>query len=253
MSEIKINDFIDMNLLNQSMIDNNIPIEHKIKEMHKLAGGQFYSENIISNPTVSVCGIGGFPIVNKNGTTMIYGSELKKESLLDALYEMSGASSFMSFLNPTGLPLNDLGNKVVNKYQHLSVLHTMTLNILITGISIGVEHEFSSQRDIVHLSRITVAKTKAQSDPCLVLPNEKYVNIYEDVLKSTKKSISNNFLKDTELQNLLFPTAKASALIISGSVRNILKLIDLKNSGGKEDELIRVLNELNSVIKRVLF
>lgn len=250
MNNIKTGDFLDFNQLNEYLITHKIPLEDKLKVTHQITGGEFLDENIISKANVSICGIGGFPVVNKNNESLINGGVINKENLQKDIFTMSGISAFMSYFNPSNLELNDLGHKVVYDHRHLSILHTVSVNLFISGISIGVEHEFASQRDILHLSRLTVSKAHAQDNPCLVLSDEKYLPIYKKILNSTKNEIGKNeFEKDVELRNLLFPTAKASAIMITASLRNLLKLIELKNSGGKEKEFVDVLKQIDIVLK----
>jgi hypothetical protein len=47
---------------------------------------------------------------------------------------------------------------------------------------------------------------------------------------------------------LLFPTAKASGLLITGSLRNMMKLVSMKDSGGKEDEFVAALINIEKVL-----
>jgi hypothetical protein len=158
-------------------------------------------------------------------------------------------SSFMSYLNPKNKTLSELSDAVLS-LKHLSCLHTINISVIICGITSGVEHEISSQRDIIHLSRLTVAKTIAQNAPCLVLNNDKYYQQYKKVLKLTK-NVVNSSLDDGETRNLLFPSAKASAIMLTGSIKNFLKLVQLKDSGGKEDELVKVLKSLEDILKGI--
>lgn len=254
MSMIKNGDFLDFNMLNQYLIRNNIKQSNKLKEIHRITGGSFMMDDIIESANVSICGIGGFPVVNSEKGSLINGNIINKETLENSFYTMSGISAFMSYLNPSNMELNDLGEKVINDYNHLSILHTVSINLFVSGLSVGVEHEFSSQRDIIHLSRLTVAKTQTQNSPCLVLSDKDHLELYRKVLDYTKKEVNSAGLsKNSEVQNLLFPTAKASAIMITGSLKNILKLIELKNAGGKEKEFVAILEKIDEVLKKNIF
>ena len=253
MNNVYNGDFLDFSSLNDTLIKNNVNQKDKLKAIHTLVGGEFADENIISKPVVKIYGIGGIPIVIENKKVTVNGGELTKGSLKKMFNVTAGASSFMSYLNPSNKDLTSLGESVVNKYKHLSVLHSCFLNIFISGISIGVEHEISSQRDLVHLSRLTVARTSTQSSPCLVLSNMGYLEEYKKIDEKIKEMIGEmNFDKnDHEIRNLLYPTAKASAIMLSGSLRNILKIADMMNSDGKENEFIIILEELDRIIKDI--
>lgn len=245
--------FLDFEKVNKKLF--SVPIDEKLRSLHYFAGGTFYDKEkrIIKNPAVKIVSIGGIPIKqNDKGELFLFGSPLNEENLNNALLSMAGMSSFLSYFNPGNKELDELGDKVVNNFKHKSVLHTFSLGILITGLSIGVEHEFSSQRDIIHLSRMTVARCDAQNSPLLVCPNEKLYPVYAEILKTTENIIKNNesLFENKEERNLLFPTAKASSLLITSSFNNVLKLISLKDKGGKEDELIRILMLLEKVVKK---
>jgi hypothetical protein len=56
-------------------------------------------------------------------------------------------------------------------------------------------------------------------------------------------------IQDNETRNLLFPTAKASGLLITGSLRNMMKLVSMKDSGGKEDEFVAALLNIEKVLE----
>ena len=53
---------------------------------------------------------------------------------------------------------------------------------------------------------------------------------------------------DHETRNLLFPSAKASAVILTGSLKDIMKLIALKEAGGKEAEFVSALTLIQDVV-----
>lgn len=242
--------YLDFNQLNTYLTENNVAVENRLQKTYELLGGEFWNEEkmLLKGAKVFLCGVGGLLFENHDNNTYLLNKKIEKGTLKHELMKVSGASSFMSYFNLGNLNLTTLGDKVVNEFNHTSVLHTMSLNVFIIGHSIGVEHELSSQRDLVHLSRLTVAKTKAQSNPPLTLLNEKLVPIYQNVLNSVKRELSSNINQDIEAKNLLFPTAKSSMLMLSGSYKNFQKLIALKDAGGKEDELIDLLVKLEKVI-----
>lgn len=245
--------FADFNKINEKLNELQIESYDKLAMIHDFIGGQFLDneKNIMSGPRSAIVSIGGIATEVENKKLHMLGKETTIEELKESFNKSIGMSSFMSYLNPKNKSLDEIAETTLN-LKHNSVLHQINIGILLTGISIGVEHEFSTQRDIIHLSRITVAKTKAQQSPCLVLPDEKYLKVYQEVLKSTNDILKDNNIDDNEIRNLLFPTAKASGLIINGSLRNIMKLIALKDAGGKENEFIRSLENIENTLSSLI-
>lgn len=241
--------FLDFNQLNESL--NNLQSHEKLKKMYELLGGKFLAPQVMHGSVMGICSIGGFPVhLNDKKKLVIGKSVYTAQELKELLYETVGMSAFMSYLNPKNKSLHEIAQTTLNMH-HYSVLHTINLSVLVCGITSGVEHELSSQRDIMHLSRLTVAKTKAQNDPCIVLRDENALEIYNQILTSTKKILNNSHHIDNETRNLLFPTAKASAVMLTGSLKNFMKLIALKDAGGKEDELVEILVKLEQLLSSV--
>jgi len=241
--------FLDFEQLNHMMIELDIAPSDKLKFIYEAMYGVFHDreKELMSGAVVGIVAVGGLPVTIRNGQTYIMNQCVTVESMKDELLKTVGMSAFMSYLNPRHKILEDIAQTTLNA-QHYSVLHTINLNILVAGISSGVEHELSSQRDIIHLSRLTVAKTKSQDNPCLVLRDPAYKEAYKKVLGFTR-SISGD-IPDSETRNLLFPNAKASAVMLSGTLKNFMKLVALKDAGGKEEELVALLEKLDKVLPR---
>lgn len=311
--------FLDFNQLNEQMNAQGVAAEHKLQFIYDAMQGEYHDSEheIIKKPVSAIVALGSFPIeigyiqpdndfahnesfvAHKTRTLKMLGQPVNLKELKAQLYRTIGMSAFMSYLNPKHASLEQLANKTLS-HEHYSVLHTIQISILVCGLSSGVEHELSSQRDIVHLSRLTVAKTQAQQKPLLVLPESKsqYLSLYakvkhsiEDMVKESKSELkresasalspvnndtntnsnrnsninSNHVLTradsgktpvarkqtDWEALNLLFPSAKASAVMITGSLKNLMKLVALKDAGGKEDELIEVLLCIEHTLQKV--
>lgn len=245
--------FADFNQINNEMNDLNLKSHEKLAYMHTAIGGGFYDKEktIMTGSAAAIVTLGSFPVeLNKTGGLSFMGNDVSLAMVKHKLYQSVGLSSFMSYLNPKNKSLGAIAESTI-ELKHHSVLHQIQLGIMITGISIGVEHEFSTQRDIVHLSRLTVAKTSAQQNPCLVLRDIKHYDLYKAVLESTNKILAEHTDVDNETRNLLFPAAKASGLLITGSLRNFMKLISMKNSGGKEAEFIESLLKIENLLEHV--
>lgn len=246
--------FLDFDQLNEKMIKENVPSYKKLQYIYKTMDGTFHDEEqrLLTGSRAALVGIGGFPISVINGKPHILNNEVDLNEVKQSLHTMMGFSAGMSYLNPYNKSNYSLAEKTLS-LGHNSIKHTLYLNILLVGISIGVEHEYSSQRDLVHLSRLTVAKTSAQKDPCLVLHNPLYVEQYKTIL-SAHDQLSEVIeeKKDWESANLLFPSAKASMILLSGTLRNFEKIVELRHSGGKENEFISSLNQISDLIQNII-
>lgn len=242
--------FADANQINNEMNDLGLKSHEKLAFMHTAIGGGFHDKEktIMTGSMAAIVTLGSFPIeLNKKGDLAFMGNDVSLAMVKHKLYQTVGLSSFMSYLNPKNKSLNAIAESTL-ELKHHSVLHQIQVGVMLTGITIGVEHEFSTQRDIVHLSRLTVAKTSAQKEPCLVLRDPNHYDAYKAVLESTNNILKQHNIEDNETRNLLFPTAKASGLLITGSLRNMMKLISMKDSGGKEDEFVAALINIEKVL-----
>lgn len=245
--------FADFNQINNEMNDLGLKSHEKLAYMHSAIGGGFHDKEktIMTGSMAAIVTLGSFPVeLNKEGNLSFFGNDISLAAVKYKLYQTVGLSSFMSYLNPKNKSLNAIAESTI-ELRHHSVLHQIQVGVMVTGLSIGVEHEFSTQRDIVHLSRLTVAKTSAQKSPCLVLRDANHYAAYQAVLESTQKILDEHDIQDNETRNLLFPTAKASGLLITGSLRNLMKLVSLKDAGGKEDEFIAALVNIENTLKSV--
>jgi hypothetical protein len=325
--------FLDFNQLNEQMSAKGIASEYKLQYIYDAMQGEYHDEahSIIKKPVSAIVALGSFPVeigyiessegvgqnfahnqsfvTHQTKTLKMLGHSVSINDIKSYLARTIGASAFMSYLNPKNASLETLAQKTLS-LEHYSVLHTVQVSVLVCGLSCGVEHELSSQRDIVHLSRLTVAKTQAQQTPLLVLPESKaqYYPLYAQVKQSiedmialardkknhnntntntnTDSNVNENVNASTrtnkrpiarnrnpipihssstvantgqpdenktdwEALNLLFPAAKASAILITGSLKNMMKLIALKDAGGKEDELIDVLLNMEHTLSQV--
>lgn len=238
--------FLDFDKLNQSLC---VASSNKLSQIYEKMGGLFHDEEkeLMKGAVIGIVSVGGLPVEVSGADVKLLGVTVTPEKLKQEFNKMYGMSSFMSYLNPNQVPLDILGQATLDR-GHTSILHTVSLGVLVVGISSGVEHEISSQRDIVHLSRLTVSKTKAQESPCLVLRNPKYIQSYKSILHQIKHTLSEVTDNDLETRNLLYPSSKASAVLITGSVKNFKKLISLKDCGGKEDEFIELLEKLENAL-----
>jgi thymidylate synthase ThyX len=198
------------------------------------AGCAFYDEarNYVADSSVSLVGLGGTPIALTAGSR-----------------ELMASSAAFSYLNNGEKTQEDLYNTVTN-LGHFSIAHTVSLNILVAGISEGAEMELSLQRDLVHISKVTNARTNIQNDPPIVVRNAKYLDLARSVYETTTAARDEyghtSSSDDAEIVNSMFPVNKATLLMVSADVSNLRKLAALRNDRGKERELRDIADRLNT-------
>jgi hypothetical protein len=209
----------------------------RLVRLLEACGARFHPspyDRFVAEPVVALAGIGGLLFdwerEDPPDTVRLHGltGPLSPDALGAALRAACGASALFTYLNPRDRPLPDLGATAL-RLGHRSVLHAAAANVLIAGHSNAVEHELASQRDLVHLSRLTVNRTTAQSDPPLRIVDAGLLPAAAEIMRLTRQHVST--VDDTtadalEYRHALFPAAKASAILLSGSVRNLVKLAD---------------------------
>lgn len=196
----------------------------------------------IRTPSVALAGIGGFPV-----------SEEMLSQYRTRRAIIPGASGGFSYLNSRDKALPELYNTVIER-GHYSIAHTTVANVLVAGVSTGVENEFNSQRDIVHLSRLTVARTSVQERPPIIVPSEDLLAFSKIITEHTDKVLMDtlpNRLDDWEGRNLLYPSAKATLFLATASLRNFQKLVAQRYDGGKEVEYAKALGLIDDCLGTV--
>ena len=206
-----------------------VPRAEKLRVALAQAGCSAWDQEgrYIKSPSVALVGLGGLKVT---------------EELLAAYREnrttLPGASAGMSYLNSGNKPLDTLYDTVVDS-GHFSVMHTVSANLLVAGVSVGVENEFNSQRDILHLSRVTVARTGVQQRPPVVVAHEDLLAPTKRIVELTDEltaDIASSNLDSWEQRNLLYPASKATLFLATASLRNFQKLVSQKTDRGKEAE-----------------
>jgi hypothetical protein len=228
----------------------------KIKAFLKTSGVMFYDDenNFVKVPSLWICWFGGVPFTFWESSTLCFWDDsISPTNIAKWMNKMRAIWGFMSYLNNANRTTQEMVDGMKNLW-HQSTEHMMHLNILIAGLSTSVENEFNSQRDLVHLARITEARTNIQNDPPLVVLDIKLLPYFQAV----KKFISNNrpeisielFDKKDHLEatNLIHPAAKATAIVLSWSIRNFKKIVAMKDDSGKELEFRRIVAQLDELL-----
>jgi hypothetical protein len=226
---------------------DGLPAEEKLVGALEYAGCNFLDEEqrFVAGHVISLAGFGGVPIAHQIDAD----SEIKEklDELVTGTREMMGSSAAFSYLNVGERDINDLYDKVTS-LGHISIAHTVYLNFVVAGISEGAELELNLQRDIVHISKVTNARTKVQNSPPLVVRDPENVakmsDFYERV-RALAAELRTDETGDTlELANSVFPINKATILMISGDLSNLRKFALIREDEGKERELRDVANGL---------
>jgi hypothetical protein len=198
---------------------------------------------------VRLIGVGGMPFVRApdGGFALACApdSSISAEGLRRSGNAMIGYGGMMSYLNPQHRSAEDMFALLAERGE-TSAAHMISVNLLVAGVSVGVENEFNGQRDLIHLARITVARSLAQGNPPLVVRDASLLPAYRRILDAVRAERSAMDGKGRDFQenaNLLFPAAKATGFILSGTLRSFQKLFAGIDDLGKESEYRAVLSE----------
>lgn len=244
--------YISLDYLFSQLI--NIPTELKLKAFLELSWVVFFDEekNFIKSPSARICWFGWAWFTYHEWEVKIWDSNLTVDWFIKEAKKMRAYWWYMSYLNSSNKTTNEMID-ILDRHGHFSTQHMIFINILISWISTSVENEFNSQRDIIHLSRITEARTKIQNDPPYVVLNEKLLPLYATIKNAIKNEtkwsdFTINNSDDLEALNLIHSSAKGTAIILSWSVKNFKKLTSMKNDNWKEIEFRRSLEMIDNLV-----
>lgn len=235
-------------------VGGEVPYTGKLRALLEAGGASFYDDdhrNFLKSPMVSLVAIGGVPVRPTSTDTleMLYGDvvvPVPLESIRKALRNQMGMTAMFSYLNRRAVPAEEMWEVVAN-LGHFSVGHAAHLSFVLVGHSCAVENEINSQRDVVHLGRLTVARTRAQKDPPLVVQLPELLPAYKElrqkveecVLSEVDKRPKSSSISIQDWQEALYlgwPSAKAHVAVLTGSLRNLQKLVGSIDDEGKEAE-----------------
>lgn len=228
--------FVDLSEIMRNI--STVKQEDRLSVFMEIMGCKFYDEekNIVLEPSVNIHSIGGLSIKK------LMDKGLSLNEILTMTKETMGNTGGYSYLGlPGGNSLSAYA-KIAGEHKHFSIAHSVNISLTLSGITCAVENEFNTQRDLVHLARITEARTKIQNNPPLVAHSEEFakdlVEIRKYIEKKRQKIIENK--KDTkdnlEMINLMWPACKATCIQITGSLRNFQKILSAEFDEGKEKE-----------------
>lgn len=246
--------FIDAVALEAS-ITKDIPTKHHLRQKMINAGVMFWDkeQTIVKKPVIGISSIGGFPIrfdssVPANQIKLL-GTSVDVDQIAANLRQTMGMQSSHTYMNP-GTKTADELYKLTAEHQHFSMAHAASIGLTCLGISKVAELEFDVQRDVVYLARTTSARSVCQDEPTLVALSEESAKISKLVLKSTLEILKTFEKKEDPLvyreqRNALFPLSACVSLGITGSIRNLSKLVTAINDPGKELEFRNALALIN--------
>jgi hypothetical protein len=246
---------------------SGIPVQDRIRILMREGGVSFFDEEgvFVKAPSAGITMVGGLPLTWEDSTpsdqlTFAFTPPFSLEDIRKSFFSAAGFSGFYSYLNPKDVAPEELFHKMAG-YGHLSSTHVMTISIIVLGVSTAVENEFNCQRDIIHLSRLTEARTQAQTAPSIVVLYPEFLPLYRQVYTHTINSLA-SFEKEAKLsyskldflesRNLLFSSSKATAFMLTGSMRNFAKLVSALSDTGKEEEFKRALACINDNLHGLL-
>jgi hypothetical protein len=214
------------------------------------------SRDFVSKPSTRIVSLGGIPLVDHGDS---FAFALSPDVPLDivayraATEQMMGYSGMMSYLNSGRKTSEEMFEMLLSR-DELSAAHTVSASVLVAGISVAVENEFNSQRDLVHLSRVTVARTAIQNNPPLVVHDPRHLTAFREALvlaRNLREGLEATRKDDLEAINLVYPAAKATAFVMTASLRNFMKLLAQESDHGKEREYRAALALIRSNLKFV--
>lgn len=240
------------------------PTVNKLQKFFINSGVEFHDEacRFISKPVSAICGVGGIPIVISKdhphdhiALATAPDHSFPMTDLAKSTYSMMGMSAFCSYMNPKGAEPEQLAQTSFD-HGHFSVTHVANINMMLLGYSCAVENELNSQRDLMHFSRLTVARTLSQKSPMIVVLNPEHLPLYERItaaIDAVMEEIDQGVPdKDSlESRNLMYSAAKASFVMITSSIRNFQKIMGGITDSGKEMEYRVLLESMNQNLSAV--
>ncbi len=228
---------------------DGVPHHQRLEALLRDVGCEFYEEGLIKSPVVAIVGVGGIMVSGVN-PLHIGGFECNIHWIRDRFEEARALGGYMSYLNSSDKSVKDMV-QIQSHHGHFSSGHLCPVTVGLFGISTGVEHEFDCQRDLVYLARLTVSRTAVQNTPPFVVMDSAQCDVYRntrEAIKTIHSSFPAQNRDGLESANSIWPKCSATAVLLSGSLRNFQKLISQKTDAGKEREYRLLLTRLEEVL-----
>ena len=218
------------------------PARHRMSQLLHDAGCAFHGSGrrLVAGPSARIVAIGGLPI----GSLAARGVPPEEAAWMTR--QGMGALGSMSYLSMPGDGPGEAYGEIAVGHGHLSVAHGASASILLAGVTTACEVEWACQRDLVHLARVTVARTSVQSAPPVVVPHPALADAFATLLAACDAARAEIEAlapgtglpaRDAlEAMNLAYPAAKATAFVVTGSLRDLGKVLAAETDPGKERE-----------------
>jgi hypothetical protein len=235
-----------------------VPPAKRLRVLLAEAGVTFHDteRDMVRAPAASLVAVGGLPLRRLDEGWSIGSLSPDRELITrvrEAQRQAMGHAAAMTYLNPRDTAPEVLLDAVLAR-GHGSVAHVASVTLLLAGLSTAVENELNGQRDLVHLARLTEARTAAQGDPPVCVLDARDVPLFRAVLDHTRATLSTLPGDDRtpadrhESRNLALPAAKATLVLITGSLRSLQKLVSAMDDEGRELEYRRCLTAINDAL-----
>lgn len=225
----------------------HVPAEDKMGHALEYAGCEFLDDQrkLVAGNVAALVGLGGIPVAYAVEDDSTISERIDR--FVAGSREMMGSAAAFSYLNSGEKTIPELYETVAG-LGHFSVAHTIQANFVLAGISEAAELEINLQRDLVHISKVTNARSIIQNAPPVVVRNpanaEEISKLYKHIVQVAEKLRLNNDGDMLEDINGLFPVNKATILMLSGDLSNFRKLCQLRNDKGKEHEVREVVSSV---------
>ena len=224
------------------------PDESKMSAAIAYSGAEFYDEEqrFVAKSSVAIVGLGGSALASSLDSDEYIKDRMR--TTVERSREMMATSASLSYLN-SGEQAQDVLYRKVISLGHYSVAHTVSVNVMLAGISQAAELEISLQRDLLHISKVTNTRTKVQGNPPLVVQNPRYLEVAQRIAEVTSAAVeegrSDYSPDELEALNGLFPVNKASIIMLTGDLSNFRKFAAIRADEGKEKEVRDVAAQVN--------
>jgi hypothetical protein len=247
---------VDLALLFQAV--RGVPPAKRLRALLAEAGVAFHDaeRDLVRAPAAALVAVGGLPLRRHDEGWSLGGTAPDPDlpaRVREAQRQAMGHAAAMTYLNPRDASPEDLCAAVLGR-GHASIAHVASVTVLLAGLSTAVENELNGQRDLVHLARLTEARTAAQADPPACVLDARDVPLFRAALDQARAALAALPADDRaapdrhEAHHLLFPAAKATLVLITGSLRSLEKLTAAIDDPGREIEYRRCLAALNDVL-----
>jgi hypothetical protein len=260
-------DALDLHTWWQSV--RGVPHRDRLGTLMAAAGVRFHDaeRRFVRAPSARIVAVGGIELAHAFGegfSLRALGDGPWYERLREAQLTLMGSAAAMTYLDPRDRGPRALAESTL-RLGHGSIAHLATVTLLAAGFSTAVANELNGQRDLVHLARLTEARTEAQSDPPACVLCDEDVPLFQalraqraalvDALDHEGDARGTAALRNEAL-NLAHPASKATMALLTASVRNWQKIVGAIDDPGREEEyrrLLVVLNDALSALHPALF